>query len=136
MSVKTQLLKESFNMRKLTLATALSLLISAPLFAAPAMTGDSTKGEILTDAQGMSLYTFDKDTNGLSACYDACAQNWPPLLAEVGAEADGDFAISERSDGGLQWTYKGAPLYGFVKDQNAGDITGDGLKGVWHLARP
>jgi predicted lipoprotein with Yx(FWY)xxD motif len=134
--VKTQSLKESFNMRILTLATALSLLISAPLFAAPAMTGDSAKGEVLTDSNGMSLYTFDKDSNGLSACYDACAQNWPPLMADAGAEPEGDFGISERKDGSLQWTYKGAPLYGFVKDEKAGDINGDGLKNVWHLARP
>ncbi|UTW13918.1 COG4315 family predicted lipoprotein [Marinobacterium rhizophilum] len=123
-------------MRKRTLTTVLSLLISAPLLAAPAVPGDSAQGEILTDARGMSLYTFDKDSNGLSSCYDACAQNWPPLLAEPGDGADGNFAISERTDGNLQWTYKGAPLYGFIKDQQAGDISGDGLKGVWHLARP
>jgi predicted lipoprotein with Yx(FWY)xxD motif len=108
-NVKTHSTQESFNMRKLALAGALALFINVPLLAAPAMTGDSAKGEILTDSRGMSLYTFDKDSNGLSACYDSCARNWPPLMVEPDAEGDGACAISERTDGSLQWTYPGAP---------------------------
>ena len=122
-------------MRKQTLATLLCMLISAPLLAAPAMTGTTEKGDVLTNADGMSLYTFDKDSNGVSACYDACAENWPPLMADETAQAEGDYNLTERTDGSRQWTYKGAPLYEFIKDEEAGDVTGDGIKDVWHLAR-
>lgn len=89
---------------------------------------------ILTDAEGMTLYTFDKDEAGVSNCYDACAENWPPLMADEGAAATGDFSLVARKDGSLQWAYKDAPLYLWVKDAKAGDMTGDGVKGVWHIA--
>lgn len=46
--------------------------------AAPAHRATSSKGEILVDAKGMALYTFDKDADGKSACVDACAGKWPP----------------------------------------------------------
>ena len=46
---------------------------------------ETSAGEILTDAKGMTLYTFDKDTAGTSNCYDKCAVNWPPLIAAAGA---------------------------------------------------
>ena len=42
---------------------------------------ETAHGTILTDAHGMTLYTFDKDTDGASTCYDACAKKWPPLVA-------------------------------------------------------
>ena len=91
-------------------------------------------GTVLTDANGMTLYTFDKDVDGVSACYEKCAVNWPPLLAPEGAEADDDFGLTERSDGTMQWTYYGMPLYLWIKDANPGDTTGDGVGGVWHAA--
>lgn len=100
------------------------------------MTQDTAAGAVLTDAKGMTLYTFDADKGGQSACYDACAQNWPPLMAAAGAKAEGDFGLAERKDGGMQWTHKGMPLYTWIKDAKPGDTTGDGVKGVWHVARP
>ena len=100
------------------------------------MSHDTAMGAVLTDAKGMTLYTFDSDKGGQSACYDMCAQNWPPLMAAAGAKAEGDYGLAERKDGGMQWTYKGMPLYTWVKDGKPGDTTGDGVKGVWHAARP
>lgn len=123
------------RLRPALLGLALAALPAA-LLAAPAMTGSSAKGAILTDAKGMSLYTFDPDTAEKSACTDACAANWPPLAAAASDMAEGEFGILTRADGSRQWTYKGHPLYGWVKDSKPGDITGDGVKGVWHLARP
>lgn len=122
----------------LALATAMSFaLASAALAAPPTKTGTTAKGSVLTDAKGMTLYTFDKDTDGKSACNGPCATNWPVLKAEAGDKAEGGYTIISRDDGSKQWAYKGKPLYTFAKDQKAGDITGDGfLNGAWHLAQP
>ena len=54
---------------------------------APTMTGDSTKGKVLTDPKGMTLYIFDKDADGKSVCNGPCATNWPPLMATGDAKA-------------------------------------------------
>ncbi|AOE88193.1 hypothetical protein [Pseudomonas sp. TCU-HL1] len=110
-------------------------LLSWPLLglaAEPAM----EKNGMLVDAKGMTLYTYDKDAGGKSACNGQCAQNWPPLMAEAGAKADGEWSVVTRDDGSMQWAYDGKPLYTFVMDKKAGDVTGDGKMGVWHVAKP
>ena len=90
----------------------------------------------LTDASGMTLYTFDNDTAGVSNCYDSCAASWPPYLAETGMPAPGDgFARVARQDGTEQWVKDGAPLYLWVGDAAPGDMTGDGVGDVWHIAK-
>jgi predicted lipoprotein with Yx(FWY)xxD motif len=91
---------------------------------------------VLADAKGMTLYTFDKDTKGVSACSGKCAMNWPPLAAEADAKPTGDWTIVTRDDGTKQWAYKGMPLYTFAKDTKAGDTTGDGVGKVWHIIVP
>lgn len=117
-------------------ALALTLTTAAAQAETAVASATSASGTILVDGAGMSLYIFDNDQPGTSNCYDACAQNWPPLATADGAMAEGDFAIIDRSDGTQQWTYKGMPLYTWINDKAPGDITGDGVKGVWHLARP
>jgi predicted lipoprotein with Yx(FWY)xxD motif len=105
--------------------------------AAPAKSADTSKGKTLVDAKGMTLYTFDKDTGGKSACNGPCATSWPPLTAAANAKASGDWAIVARDDGSSQWAYKGKPLYAWSKDTKPGDVTGDGLlNGAWHVAVP
>jgi predicted lipoprotein with Yx(FWY)xxD motif len=89
---------------------------------------------VLTDANGMTLYTFDKDTAGVSNCYDKCADNWPPLFAADGAAAEGEFTLVTRTDGKTMWAYDGKPLYLWVKDTKPGDTTGDMVGEVWHTA--
>ena len=122
----------------LALATILSFaLTSVALAAPPTKTGTTSKGSVLTDTKGMTLYTFDKDSDGKSACNGPCATNWPVLKADAADKADGGYSIIARDDGSKQWAYKGKPLYTFAKDQKPGDITGDGfLNGAWHLAQP
>ncbi|WP_428647065.1 COG4315 family predicted lipoprotein [Roseibium sp.] len=126
-------------MRSLLMAAA-AMAATAPLALAGDYAGGAIKsmetaeGEILTDAKGMTLYTFDKDTAGMSNCYDACATNWPPLVAADGAAAEGDYTLVTRKDGTMQWAYGGKPLYLWIKDKAPGDMTGDGVKGVWHVA--
>ncbi len=120
--------------------TALAALTTATALPAAAETGikivTGMHGKMLTDAKGMTLYTFDKDMGGSSSCYDACATLWPPLIAPAGAQADAGFGLTERKDGKMQWTYDGKPLYLWSKDAKPGDTTGDGVKEVWHVAKP
>lgn len=91
---------------------------------------------ILTNADGMSLYTFDPDTKTSSACNGGCARKWPPLAAAEKAHDHDGFTVITRDDGSKQWAYKGRPLYLWVNDRKPGDVTGDGVGGKWHLARP
>jgi len=103
----------------------------------PATVADTAKGKTLVDAKGMTLYTFDRDAGGKSACNGQCATNWPPLFAMASAQPAGDWSVIKRDDGSPQWAYKGKPLYTWSKDTKAGDITGDGfLNGAWHVAQP
>lgn len=99
-------------------------------------TASSSKGNVFTDSHGMTLYTFAKDKSGKSNCNGGCAEKWPPMMAEKAAKAEGDFTIVKRDDGMMQWAHKGMPLYTWFKDKAKGDIIGDGVKGVWNLARP
>ena len=90
----------------------------------------------LTNAAGMTLYTFDKDAAGKSNCNGPCAANWPPLMATGGPPANTDWSMVKRDDGSMQWAYKGKPLYTWAKDQKPGDKTGDGFAGgAWHTAK-
>jgi predicted lipoprotein with Yx(FWY)xxD motif len=93
---------------------------------------------MLAGANGMTLYTFDKDAagSGKSMCNGPCTANWPPLAAAAGDTASGDYSIITRDDGAKQWARKGKPLYFWAKDQKAGDKTGDGFNGVWQVAKP
>ena len=121
--------------RLMTSAVALFLSVGAA-FAEPAMTADGATGAMLTNDAGMTLYTFDKDAEGVSNCAGGCAVNWPILAATAEDKAEGDYTIIDRADGMKQWAYKGMPLYTFIKDVAAGDVTGDGVNAVWHIARP
>jgi predicted lipoprotein with Yx(FWY)xxD motif len=122
-----------------TAVTVAALVVAGAAFAqmAPTKTGDSTKGKVLTDAKGMTLYTFDKDAGGKSACNGPCAGNWPPLTASADAKPATGYTILARDDGSKQWAYKGKPLYTWKNDKKPGDITGDGFaNGAWHVAQP
>lgn len=100
---------------------------------------DSKLGNILTDSQGMTLYTFKKDHPGESACADACAKRWPPLTAPEGTQAmaapgiPGKLGEFERKDDTYQVTYNGMPLYRYAADSKPGDTNGQGLGGMWYV---
>jgi len=90
---------------------------------------------VYANAQGMPAYIFDNDTEaGKSTCVEACAKDWPALLAMPDAKAEGDWTLIERSDGGHQWAFKGKPLYVSAKDKPFGQPMGDGAASVWHVA--
>jgi predicted lipoprotein with Yx(FWY)xxD motif len=119
---------------------AVALLLGVPAgvaqMAEPAKVADTSKGKALVDAKGMTLYTFDRDSDGKSACNGPCATNWPPLMASGNAASMAGWTVITRDDGSKQWAYKGKPLYTWSKDAKAGDVTGDGFNNVWHIATP
>ena len=98
-----------------------------------------TSDGMLIGPNGHTVYTFAKDSAnaGTSACYDQCAQNWPPLTAAPTAKATADYSIITRTDGTRQWAFKGQPLYYFAKDAKPGDKVGDGVMGgAWKVIKP
>lgn len=96
-------------------------------------------GEILIDAGGMVLYTYANDKAGMSECYDQCAVTWPPVYVDGEIKASSgiqhDISTLTRIDGRKQVTYNGLPLYYYSGDKNPGDMNGDGINGLWALAR-
>lgn len=98
----------------------------------------TSMGPVLASNRGMTLYTFANDTMpGVSMCNDACARNWPPLIALDDALSSGKWTVVQRADGLKQWAYSGKPLYGWSEDKKAGDTLGEGrLNGAWSVARP
>ena len=108
---------------------------------APATIGVSSGdlGTILVDSQGRTLYLFQKDSGTKSACTGACATDWPPLQTAKPTEGTGVNAslvgTTKRSDGEVQVTYNGHPLYLFKGDKSPGDTNGEGLNafgGGWY----
>ncbi len=102
---------------------------------------ESDLGQILVGEDGRTLYLFTPDTAGESTCYDECATNWPPLLADgditVGAGLDdSDFSTVERTDGTMQVKIGEWPLYYFAADTAAGDTNGQGVGEKWYVVSP
>jgi predicted lipoprotein with Yx(FWY)xxD motif/uncharacterized cupredoxin-like copper-binding protein len=102
---------------------------------------DPALGTILTDPKGMTLYLFANDTTrGESACYDQCAQSWPPFTAteplSLPAEMKGELSTIQRTDGTTQVAYNGIPLYYFAKDTAAGQTNGQEVGDVWYVVTP
>jgi predicted lipoprotein with Yx(FWY)xxD motif len=125
-------------MKRIGLSVIALLLLAAPALAqtAPAKVADTPKGKAWVDAKGMTLYIYDKDVAGKSNCYDKCATRWPPFMAAADAKASGDWSTVKRTDGAMQWAYKGMPLYTWEKDKAPGDVTGEGVNNVWRIAAP
>ena len=124
-------------MKFLALATLTAALLGACASMAEIAPAKATDG-VLTGPNGMTLYTFDADTqgSGKSVCNGPCATNWPPLMAMDTDKANGDYTVVTRDDGKQQWAIKGKPLYYWAKDSKPGDRTGDGVLGKWHSAKP
>ncbi|OWV83514.1 hypothetical protein ATY81_20425 [Rhizobium sp. R72] len=121
-----------------TLIVSMGLLAATAFsaFAAePAKMVDTKMGKILADAKGMTLYTFDKDAMGKSNCDAACLKKWPAFHAAAKAKAEGEWSLIKAADGKEMWAYEGKPLYTFAGDKKPGDMTGDGVGGVWHVAK-
>jgi predicted lipoprotein with Yx(FWY)xxD motif len=89
-------------------------------------------GNVLVDSQGRTLYLFEKDQGMSSSCSGACASIWPPLTAAAKPSvsdglAAGKITLIKRSDGTMQVSYAGHPLYTYAGDGGPGDTKGEGL---------
>jgi predicted lipoprotein with Yx(FWY)xxD motif len=91
---------------------------------------------VLTNAKGFTLYSFAPDTSTKSNCNGSCVTYWPPVKGAVSASGvKGTFGTIKRSDGSIQATFDGHPLYTYVGDTAPGQAKGNGLNlsgGVWH----
>lgn len=122
---------------------------SPPVDDVPPPMGDSdevrlvdngTFGSILTDVDGRTLYFFSLDSKGDSNCTEGCLSVWPvfhvsSLTLDEGLDSD-DFGTITRTDGAMQTTYKGWPLYYYADDDGEGDVNGDGFSDIWYVAKP
>jgi predicted lipoprotein with Yx(FWY)xxD motif len=101
-------------------------------------------GQILVDQSGMTVYLFVADTGTSSTCYTQCATIWPPVLTtgapQAGAGAQASLlGTTTRTDGKVEVTYAGHPLYYFIQDKAAGDAKGqaiNGFGGLWWVLSP
>ena len=115
-------------------STSTTATATAPMVTRVASVGvaRSGLGSILVDSGGRTLYLFEADSGGRSACSGACAMAWPPLLVTGRPTVGSGLAASKlgtivRAGGGRQVTYNGHPLYLFVKDTRAGETSGQGV---------
>jgi predicted lipoprotein with Yx(FWY)xxD motif len=128
----------------LVVAASAAASAAAVTGAAVVETHASPIGKVVADAHGRTLYLFRADHGRTSVCYGACATYWPPLLtkgeprAAAGVKAS-LLGTTKRRDGKLQVTYKGHPLYLFVKDTRPGTAAGEGVNGFggkWYALAP
>ena len=104
----------------------------------------SKLGRILVDSRGRTLYLFEKDKRGHSACAGACATYWPPLLTRrkptaARAAKQALLGTTRRADGTTQVTYAGHPLYRFLQDTKPGQTSGQDLHDFgagWYVLAP
>ncbi len=92
---------------------------------------------VLTSSKGLTLYWFAPDTPTKSACYGSCAAYWPPVYGKqkAGPGVTGTLGTIKRSDGTIQATYDGHPLYTYIGDSAHGQATGNNINlngGLWH----
>jgi predicted lipoprotein with Yx(FWY)xxD motif len=104
---------------------------------APAKVVLTKQGPKLVDLKGMTLYYYERDTNGkTSNCNGKCTENWIPLPATADAKPVGDFTVISRNDGSRMWAYRYRPLYTSPADKAPGDANGNATTLQWRVARP
>ncbi|MCU1477630.1 MAG: hypothetical protein JWQ64_2323 [Subtercola sp.] len=105
-------------------------------------TASTSLGTIVVNGQGRSVYLYTKDTqnSGASTCYSQCAGVWPAVTTTsttpVVARVTGTVGTITRTDGTMQVTLNGWPLYTFASDAAAGDVAGQGVMNIWFVLTP
>jgi predicted lipoprotein with Yx(FWY)xxD motif len=125
------------------LGAAIAAGNSAP-HSATVSTARTGLGRIIVNGQGHTLYLFEKDKHGRSACSGACATYWPPLVTHgkpiaAGGARKALLGTIRRADGSRQVTYAGHPVYRFLLDSKRGQTKGEGLNdfgGGWDALTP
>jgi len=105
-------------------------------------TAETSLGTVVVDGKGMTAYYFLKDTkdSGASACSGDCAAAWPAITTENATPTvtgvTGEVGTITGTDGKLQVTIDGRPIYTFAQDKAPGDVNGQGLNSVWYVIAP
>lgn len=106
-------------------------------------TRSTSLGTVLTNAQGRTLYWFAIDTPTTSKCTGTCESYWLPVIgkpvAASGVSLPKAFGTLTRSNGQVQASYDGHPLYTYVADTSAGMTSGNGTNlsgGLWWAMTP
>ncbi|WP_456824746.1 COG4315 family predicted lipoprotein [Cellulomonas sp. P5_E12] len=105
-------------------------------------TAETSLGTVVVDGKGMTAYYFLKDTkdSGASACSGDCAAAWPAITTENATPSvtgvTGEVGTITGTDGKLQVTIDGRPIYTFAQDKAPGDVNGQGLNSVWYVIAP
>lgn len=100
-------------------------------------------GPVLTNGRGRALYVFTSDSGKTSNCYGECALAWPPYIAKAKPRAVGDarqglVGTTRRTDGRLQATYAGHPVYYYIGDKGPGQVLCQAVEefgGFWYVIR-
>jgi predicted lipoprotein with Yx(FWY)xxD motif len=115
---------------------------SEPASANALDTASTSLGTVVVDGKGMTVYYFKKDVkdSGKSNCSGQCLALWPAVVApSINPQVDGvtgTVGTITRDDGSMQVTINGLPVYTYAKDNAAGDVTGQGVGGVWYVIAP
>jgi len=118
-------MKEIRCFRALLLAAVCAVVAAAP----------ASSATTLTAKNGRTVYVLDRDNGGVPTCYDACAKQWPPYLANEGEQMGEPWGTVKRRDGSRQRTYQNKPLYFYADDKKAGDANGDRVGRIWHVIK-
>jgi predicted lipoprotein with Yx(FWY)xxD motif len=132
----------------IALAVAAAVLLGVAVSSASTPTAAAAAGstlkttviggtKVLTNAKGFTIYSFAPDTPTASKCYGSCAAYWPPVTgkAAAGSGLPGTVSTIKRTDGSVQLTYNGHPLYTYIGDSARGQARGNNLNlngGLWH----
>ncbi|MCJ7445891.1 MAG: hypothetical protein MUO26_15455 [Methanotrichaceae archaeon] len=119
----------------------LLFVISSSVAAFTIDTNNDENGNLyLINQEGRTLYYFINDPTMRSTCFEGCSEIWPPFYADrIDIPSNlkrEDFDYIPRADGVYQTTYKGRPLYLYSGDSLRGELTGEGLQGLWLAVRP
>lgn len=104
-------------------------------------TAQTSLGAIVVSDTGMTVYQYTKDVKGAgtSACTGGCLKAWPPVLTTgdtPSLQGITGTVGTITANGGKQVTLNGLPLYYWASDAAPGDVTGQGVQGVWYVVAP
>lgn len=105
-------------------------------------TASTSLGTVVVDGKGMTAYFYDQDVkgSGKSTCSGGCAAAWPAIESDAAkptvSGVTGDVGTITGVDGKLQVTIDGRPIYTYAADAKPGDVTGQGVGGVWYVVNP
>ena len=123
-------------------STATTASSSAPAAGTDISVGTTGLGKIVVDGKGMTVYFYDPDkaNSGFSACKGACATIWPALAPTTASPTftgiSGTVGKIGGTDGGMQITINGRPLYTYTGDSSPGNTNGQGIEGIWYVVSP